>query len=223
MREESSASHEERIARAASGDPDALSELLAEFGPVVESGLAIHRRWRGLLDASDVMQVTYLEAFLAMRSPIESPVRPPDQRQPRHFLAWLRRLAENNLSDAVRALSRRKRSAPRPPLSVASISSDDSREVLLETLIATTSTPSRSVRRDEAFSRLDRAIARLPTDYATVIRAHDLQGASIEGVAQQMGRSLGAVHMLRARALHRLADLLTSTSEELSLDRRIDA
>ncbi|MBL9121475.1 MAG: sigma-70 family RNA polymerase sigma factor [Phycisphaerae bacterium] len=202
--EESSQEDASLVAAAVGGDLEALSELLAHVGPAVEAGLSIHRRWRGLLDPSDVMQVTYLEAFLAIRS--------FDKRSPGHFQAWLRRLAENNLQDAIRALSRRKRSAGPPPLSVTTMASSDSREVLLATLIATSSTPSRPVRRDEAFTRLEAAIARLPADYATVIRAHDLQGASIDAVAEQLGRSVGAIHMLRARALQRLADLLHSSA-----------
>ena len=105
--EESAIEHANRIAAAIGGDPEALSELLARHGPGVEAGLQIHRRWRGLLDASDVMQVTYLEAFLAIRT-----FQPEGERQ---FVAWLRRLADHNLQDAIRALSRRKRSAPTPP------------------------------------------------------------------------------------------------------------
>lgn len=195
--------HANRIAAAIGGDPEALSELLARHGPAVEAGLQIHRRWRGLLDASDVMQVTYLEAFLAIRS-----FRHQSERQ---FVAWLGRLAEHNLHDAIRALGRRKRSAPTPPLSVATMAAGDSREILLETLIATSSTPSRTIRREELYARLDAAIARLPADYATVIRSHDLFGTPIEVVATQLGRSLGAIHMLRARALQRLGDLLHSS------------
>lgn len=202
--EESAIEHANRIAAAIGGDPEALSELLARHGPGVEAGLQIHRRWRGLLDASDVMQVTYLEAFLAIRT-----FQPEGERQ---FVAWLRRLADHNLQDAIRALSRRKRSAPTPPLSAATIVTGDSRDILLETLIATSSTPSRTIRREELYARLDAAIGRLPADYATVIRSHDLFGTPIEVVATQLGRSLGAIHMLRARALQRLGDLLHSSS-----------
>lgn len=192
-----------RLVRAAvGGDHAALSELLARFGPPIEARLDIHRRWRGLLEPGDVMQVTYLEAFLAIGS-----FQPTT---PEQFPAWLRRLAEHNLGDAVRALGRRKRSPPAPTLTTAAWATADSRDVLLETLVATSSTPSRVLRRDEAHARLDAAIRRLPPDYATVIEAHDLRGCSIDAVAAQLGRSVGAVHMLRARALQRLADLLHS-------------
>ncbi len=204
--------HAELVAAAVAGDPAALSELLARYGPGVESSLSIHRRWRGVLDATDVMQVTYLEAFLAIRS--------FRHQGARRFAAWLRRLAEHNLQDAIRALGRRKRAPALPARQHGGSDPNASRDILLEAILATSSTPSRTLRRDEATSRLDAAIGRLPSDYAAVIRGHDLQGRSIESVARELGRSPGAVHMLRARALERLADQLRSADSGVSIDRR---
>ncbi|NET51613.1 MAG: hypothetical protein F6K09_23750, partial [Merismopedia sp. SIO2A8] len=59
---------------------------------------------------------------------------------------------------------------------------------------------SRAAAAGEAHTAIDRAIAQLPPDYAQVIRDLDLAGKSVDEVASAMGRSKGAVHMLRARA-----------------------
>ena len=54
------------VERASGGDEDALCALLSYVGPIVRDRLKpkIGAQWRTSLDEDDVMQVTYLEAFL---------------------------------------------------------------------------------------------------------------------------------------------------------------
>ena len=52
------------VAKAVGGDTAALSQLLENYGPETEERLQIARKWRPVLDPGDVMQVTYLEAFM---------------------------------------------------------------------------------------------------------------------------------------------------------------
>ncbi len=59
-------------------------------------------------------------------------------------------------------------------------------------------------------------LAKLPPDYATVIRLYDLQGKPIAEVAADLGRSEGAVYMLRARTHDRLRELLPGESKFFS-------
>lgn len=190
------------VARAASGNRDALVELLDRHGPSVERSLRISAAWQGRLDAADVMQVTYLEAFLRITT--------FDPQRPDSFAAWLRRIAEHNLLDAIRELeAERKRAAPRR---IRAFNAEESYVALLDVLSASGGTPSQSVRRDEAGAMLAEAIDRLPSDYATALRLYDLEGREIEEVAAAMGRSPGAVHMLRLRAHERLRELLGPAS-----------
>jgi len=148
------------------------------------------------------MQVTYLEAFLRISS--------FDPQRAEAFPAWLRRIAEHNLLDAIRELeSERNRSAPRR---IHAFGTDESYIALLDVLSASGGTPSQSVRRDEAGKMLAAAIERLPADYSTAVRLYDLEGRPIEDVAVAMGRSAGAVHMLRMRAHERLCELLGPAS-----------
>jgi RNA polymerase sigma factor (sigma-70 family) len=80
----------------------------------------------------------------------------------------------------------------------------------------TTTTPSRHARRDERATRLNTALDALPQDYGRAVRLYDLESLPIDEVAKQMGRSTGAVHMLRARAHDRLKDLLGAESKWFS-------
>lgn len=188
-----------RIRAAIEGDADALSGLLSEHGPEIERSLSIGREWRAVLEPADVMQVTYLEAFLEIRR------YDPDRAPPFH--AWLRRIAENNLRDAIRGLQRRKR--PQPSQQVHAAGADSTWE-LYEHLGVTTTTPSRFASAQERVDHLNAALEALPDDYAQVVRLYDLEGLPIAEVAQRMNRSPGALHMLRARAHARLRDRLTT-------------
>src|SRR5262245_63134647 len=121
------------LERAITGDVDALSELLEQYGDQVHSRLAIARRWQSVLSADDVMQITYLEAFLRIEQ-----FRPG---QPGGFGGWLQRIAGNNLRDAVRYLQRRKRVPPGAP--ALPPSEGESFVALFDLLTRASETPSR--------------------------------------------------------------------------------
>lgn len=188
------------------GDADALTTLLREHGPAIERTLRIDRVWQTMLEPADVMQITYLEAFLQIRD--------FDAGRFGSFEAWLRRIAENNLRDAIRGLTRQKQ--PQPRDRVRPMTDGESIAGLADLLGVTTTTPSQHVRRDEAHGALERAIEALPEDYAVAVRMYDLQGQTIADVAAALGRSTGAVHMLRARAHDRLREQLGGPSQFFS-------
>ncbi|HEY3241867.1 MAG TPA: sigma-70 family RNA polymerase sigma factor [Phycisphaerae bacterium] len=192
--------------RAAAGDVEALHKLLEVYGPIVRDELRIDRRWRALLERDDVMQVSYLEAFLGIREFAPGPAG--------SFLNWLRRLANNNLRDAVRELQRLKRAPREPPAPLPA--SDDSYFALLELCGATTTTPSREAARGEARAIIEDALRELPPDYQQVIRLYGLNGRSAAEIAGVMGRSVGAIHLLRLRAYDRLRTVLGSGSRFFS-------
>lgn len=193
------------LERAVEGDVAALRVLLERFGGEVRQRIAgrIEKRWRALVDEDDVMQIAYLEAFLHI-----------DQLTARDltsFVAWMTRIAENALRDAVRGLSRQKR--PNPARRVTTAGSEDSYVGLLDCLGVTTTTPSRVASRRDAATALEAAIQRLPEDYHKAVRLYDLEGRPVADVAAAMGRSVGAVHMLRARAHDRLREDLGTKSQ----------
>jgi len=196
------------LQRAVEGDTAALRVLLEHFGGEVRRRISgrIDKRWRASLDEDDVMQVTYLEAFLHI-----------DQltaRDSASFLTWLTRIAENAVRDAIRGLSRQKR--PDPARRLVAAQGADSYVGLLECLGVTTTTPSREAARHDAAAILETAVSRLPEDYKTAVRLYDLEGRPVAEVAADMGRSVGAVHMLRARAHDRLRQDLGTSSQFFS-------
>lgn len=191
------------LQRAVEGDASALRALLETHGGDVRSRISgrIDKRWQSSMDEDDVMQVTYIEAFLHIDQLVA--------RDTASFVAWLTRIAENALRDAVRGLSRQKR--PDPARRIESPINAESYVSLLECLGVTTTTPSREVVKRDALMALESAISHLPVDYQTAVRLYDLEGRAIADVATSMGRSVGAVHMLRGRAHERLRTSLSSS------------
>src|SRR5262245_21317184 len=94
------------LSRAVEGDGEALSELLLRFGPQVRAGLMgrINPKWQATLDEDDVMQASYLDAFIKIGQ-----FRPAGVAS---FVGWLTQIAENNLRDAIRGLEANKRPDP---------------------------------------------------------------------------------------------------------------
>lgn len=191
----------ERLSRAVAGDEDALAELLAEHAGPLRARIEpqVPTRFRSVLEVDDVLQITYLEAFLRIGGFTNN--------GPAAFHSWLCRAAENNLRDAIRELERQKR--PQPQNRIA-LGGDQSMCLLLEEIGATTTTPSRNAAAGEMKGAVDRALAALPDDYALVIRQYDLEGRSAGEVAAALGRSEGAIFMLRARAHERLREHFSS-------------
>lgn len=194
----------ELLARAVAGDAAALRPLLERYGPQVRQSIRgkIGKRWQALLDEDDVMQVTYLDAFLHIEQLVA--------RDPTSFTIWLTRIAENVLRDTIRELERKKRPPPAQPMYASS--GDSSRAALLATLGYTSSTPSQHAARAETANILKGALGKLPPDYQTAVQLVDLQGQTLAAAAESMGRSVGAVHMLRRRAHQRLCELMGSES-----------
>ncbi len=188
------------LANALKGDQRSLVSLLEQLGPKVRAKLdgKITGPLQSSLDVDDVMQVTYLEACLRINRFRQGGVS--------GFFAWLSRMAENNLIDAVRALESAKR--PGPSKRIVPSNRQESMVAFVELLGATSTTPSRVVAKDEAAGHLDRALSSLPPDYEKVVRLYDIEGRSIGEIAGALGRSEGACWMLRARAHDRLREAI---------------
>lgn len=191
--------HDALLAKAQAGDRSALVALLEQLGPIVRVRIEqkITPPWNTMLEADDVMQVTYMEVVTRLST--------FKQGGASGFMAWLTRMAENNLIDAVRSLESSRRPGPSKRVSPAA---DDSSEMFLQLIGMTSATPSRDAAKGEAGRLIDRALRSLPPDYEKVVRLYDLEGKSITEVAEALGRSEGATWMLRARAHDRLRDHL---------------
>ena len=195
------------LGKAQAGDRGALVSLLESLAGPIRGRIEgrIPSAMRASIEADDVMQVTYLEAVCRLGQFKTGGVD--------GFRAWLSRIAENNLIDAVRALEAAKRPSPRQKVTRAG-GRDESAIALIEQLSATgQGTPSRVAARGEAVRFMERALGALPADYEKVVRMYDLEGRPISEVAAELGRSEGAVYMLRARAHDRLQEAMGPASK----------
>ena len=196
-------SEDDLLRRAVTGDRIALKQLFELHGPKVRQALngRIPRRWQSLLSLDDVMQQTYLDAFLGIGE--------FDSQGGNSFVRWLTRIAEHNLIDAIRMLKSLKRGSPRNHPNRGT--NDDSLQTLLEQIGAPDTRPSGHVARAEAIDRLRQAIRQLPEDYRRAVEMCDLEGRPVEDVATTLNRSVGALYMLLARARRRLKEIMGST------------
>ncbi|MCK4659929.1 MAG: sigma-70 family RNA polymerase sigma factor [Phycisphaerae bacterium] len=188
----------------AEGNGEAFEKLLAEHGPIVHRRIAneIPRRWRSILSADDVMQETYLDAFLDI-----------DRFAPTgegSFAAWLTALAKCNLVDTLRMLEADKRGKGRTR--IEAVNREDSLVTLYELLSGTGTTPSRCAARNEAFTKLEWAIQQLPENYGRVVRMFHLEQRSMKEVARALQRSVGAVYAIKKRAFCYLRKLMGGSS-----------
>ena len=199
------ASEAELLHRARTGDRAALSDLLLLHGSAIRDGLDINPKWRSVLEVDDVLQVTYFEVFEQI-----------DQfdGDERAFPNWLRRIAQNNLRDAIHWLKREKR--PQPEMRITAPSGSNGVAWLYELVAGGGTSPSHHAARNEMRRMLESEIEALPHDYGLVLRRIFLEGDSVGEVAEEMGRSRGAVHLLRIRAVDRLRARLGSGSQFFS-------
>jgi RNA polymerase sigma factor (sigma-70 family) len=185
------------------GDGAALRKLLEPLIPQLRRHLEpkIRRIHQAAFDADEVIQITFVEAFLRIGQ------FTPDG--PDAFRVWLFKIADNNLKDAVRSIERRKR--PPRDRQLAWPAGDDSYVDLMMHLGGTQTTPSEHAARVEAKAAIETALTKLPPDYAAVVRLCDLEGMSTTEAGKVIGKREGAVYMIKTRAHTRLQELLASS------------
>lgn len=180
------------LARARSGEPDALDQL---FDRVSGKLLALIRIRMGALrermESRDLLQGTLTKALGSL-----------DQfagRDSAALMAWLGAIARNEIRDQ---LDRQHAGRRRRDLEVAI---DDAPE--LEASVA--SMVSR-LAVDERLRRLESALLELPEDQREVVVLRSFEELEFRAVGERMGRSADACRMLYARALAALTMRLTA-------------
>lgn len=200
----------EKLCRAAAdGDAQALERLLWRCH---ERLLSCARRkvgvdWHGKIDAEDVLQEAYVEAFRSIAG--------FEPRGDDAFYRWMVRIVEHRFLDHVRRWRRKKRDAAREAQPRAS----RDRATALAGLLATLTTPSVALRREDAVAALMSCIARLPDDYRLAIHRLYLLQDPLSAVAADWGRTDDAVRRLASRAVEKLQQCMGRASKYLSLDR----
>ena len=173
--------------RAQKGDRAAFDALLEKCRDRLESYVRsrIGNHLQTHLQIEDAIQETCARAF-------ESITR--FQWEGYHsFLRWLKTITDRVILEAVR---RQKKGAALR---------------LDRELIASNSTPSKALRRNERFDRLESSLNSLSPDYREVVILALIEGRQIKDIAKRMDRSPDAVRKLLSRALKTLKDTFGET------------
>lgn len=185
------------LAHARDGDSSAVGHLLELYRQylLLLSRLQIDRTLRVKLDASDVVQETFLEAhrdFATFRG-----LSVPE------FVAWLRQILVRNLANQAR----RYRGTKGRDVRLEQRLNDgvgESSEHLSAYLASAMNTPSQIASQDEAAVLLSEALARLPPDYREVLILRNLEELTFPEVAERMGKTVDSVKKLWVRGLAQL-------------------
>jgi RNA polymerase sigma-70 factor (ECF subfamily) len=198
---QSSASLGQLLQALRSGDAAAQGAILLRYQGWLRilARLQLDRRFQGKFDASDVVQLTMLEACRALpqfRGTTEA-----------ELTAWLRQVLARVLAHEMRRYHGTQQRDVDREVSLEQALAESSQR-LGDLLAAPGSSPSQQAARHEQEVLLAEVLARLPEDYRKVILLRNLEGLSHDQVAQRMGRNPGAVRMLWVRALARLREEL---------------
>lgn len=187
------------IASAQRGDREAFdrvaSKLDRRLHALVASRLAEHVVLG--VDVDDVCQETLLRGF---RSVSKFEWRGRDS-----FLRWLGGIAEHVILDLARQMARERRASLNDDVPGSGIS------------------PSRAVRRDERFERLEDALAKLTPEHREIITLTRVDRLTFAEAAERMGRSPDAAKQLLYRALKQLRAAFGDTESLHLPDRSLDS
>jgi RNA polymerase sigma-70 factor, ECF subfamily len=171
--------------QARAGSADALNELYARYGQRLLSLIRL-RMGRGLRpqsDSRDILQATLLKSFQHL-----------DQfngADGRSLMAWLARIAENEIRDQADRQGRQRRDKakeePLDPVNAQVVA--HVRSAVTQLLV------------DEEMERLERAVAGLDDSYREAILLRKFEELSYAEMAGRLGRSEDACRMLVTRAM----------------------
>ncbi len=173
------------LRRARQGEPDALDALYERVAGRLLAfiRLRLGRTLRAQLESRDILQATFLKSFehLAEFEKSDTP----------SLMAWLGRIAENEIRDRADYHGRQRR--------------DARVEVPLETAHAGVAAHVRSaltqVILDERAERLEVALEALDAHYREIIILRSLEELSFREIGRRLEKSEDACRMLYARAM----------------------
>jgi RNA polymerase sigma-70 factor (ECF subfamily) len=192
------------LIQARAGDQAALGRLLELYRNYLRlmARSLIYRPVQVRLDASDLVQETFLKAHREFRQFVGSGER--------ELVAWLRKILVRTLSNQAKhhhALGRDQRRQESLDVLL-----DRSSLAIQEQLADSVASPSaHAVRREQAVLLAD-ALARLPTDYREVFILRNLDQVPVDEIAARMERSPNAVRKLWGRAMVALKQAMEAQS-----------
>jgi len=185
------------VQKAKKGDHEAFEQLISRHQKRLEGLIRSRmRRYRLVnIDPADILQEVLLRSFRALHHFC--------WQGEDSFMRWLGAIVENVILGMVKQLSRHRilrlnRSVP-----------------------GAGESPSRTLRRNERFDRLEASLMRLREEYRTVILLARIEGLSIKEIARRMERSESSVKNLLLRALKALRRIFGDTASLGLPDREL--
>jgi RNA polymerase sigma-70 factor (ECF subfamily) len=160
---------------------------------------------RAVVGTEDIIQETFADAFRRIGSFVPE--------GPDAFYRWLTAIADNRVTDAVRAARAAKRGGRRQRVEGPERSSI---AALVDLLAVNEWTPSRSAGGHEAGAAVQVALAGLKPEYRGALQYRYLEGLSVSETAARLGRTEPAVHKLCSRGLQALRESLGEATKYLS-------
>jgi RNA polymerase sigma-70 factor (ECF subfamily) len=188
---------EQLIEEARGGDGATLGRLLESYRNYLRllARIEIGRQLQGKVDASDVVQEAFLEAyshFPNFRGQAEG-----------QLTQWLRAILAGTLANVIRRYLGTQARDLRLERELAA-DLDQSACDLGRFLIDPHSSPSQQAQRGEQCLLVAEAMSRLPEDYQMVLMLRHMEELTFPQVAERMGRSIDSVEKLWLRGLTRL-------------------
>jgi RNA polymerase sigma-70 factor (ECF subfamily) len=189
---------ESLVRKAKDGDRAALDQLMAQYRPLLrllaEQGMG--RAARAREDASDVVQLTELEAYRSLRA-----FRGTTSGE---FTAWVKQILRNNLANTMRRHRAGKRDVGQE------IPSRDDGTSGLSWIHpdARCASPSQRLMTTEAALAVASALTELPEMQRLAVCMRHLEGRRVDEIAEALDASTAAVAGLLRRGLHALRSRL---------------
>jgi RNA polymerase sigma-70 factor (ECF subfamily) len=174
------------LAAARAGSPDALGELFERHSRRLLALIRVRLgpSLRAHLESRDILQETWIKALGRMDG-----FRGEGTAS---FMAWMARIAANEIHDRVDRHGRQRRDAAlESPLA----------EGDLDGLAARVRSQTSRIAIDESLQRLERALESLSPEHREVVLLRKLEELSFAEIGERMGRTPDACRQLLARAL----------------------
>jgi RNA polymerase sigma-70 factor, ECF subfamily len=181
------------LQRARQGDARAQGDLLESFRPYLRCLTRAVQlgRLKARLSESDLMQEVFLEAHRAFDR-FQGGTVP-------ELIGWLRQIAIRTTGHLLRShTGAAKRALDR-----------EQADVVLESLMQSSSSPSAEAIRHEEAARMAACLALLPAEMQQVLLGRHMESEPYDVLAEKLGKSEGAVRVLHFRALQRLREVYT--------------
>jgi RNA polymerase sigma-70 factor (ECF subfamily) len=192
---------DELLSQAQHGSDSAQGALLDKYRTYLQllARVDLGRRLQTKVDASDVVQDTFLEAhrnFGNFRGGSEA-----------EFVGWLRSILAARIANLVRHYFGTQGRDLRREQGL-NIDLDHSSQMIDRGLFALQSTPSQHVAQREQGLVLAEALARLPADYREIVVLRHFEELTFPEAARRMERSEDSVQKLWVRALASLRQIM---------------